>query len=209
MTDEIDQVKVYQLRVYLRQISPMIWRRLLVRGDSTITDLHYTLQIAMGWDDFHLHQFIIRGKRYGESRMGGLLFSDNPRRILLGDFRFRLNERFLYEYDFTDGWQHEIRIEKELPIDPQKTYPVCIGGARAAPPEDCGGAWAFMALKQKYSMWYIADRLIEIIEQNDVDDYREELHEYQYWLHVDRFDRRAANQRLKQYATGDDAWRWQ
>jgi len=89
MTDETDQVKMYQLRVYLRQISPMIWRRLLVRGDSTSTDLHYTLQIAMGWDDFHLHQFIIRGKRYGESRMGGLLFSDNPRRNLLGDFRFR------------------------------------------------------------------------------------------------------------------------
>ncbi len=61
--DETDQVKVYQLRVYLRQISPMIWRRLLVRSDSTIADLHYTLQIAMGWDDFHLHQFIIRDRR--------------------------------------------------------------------------------------------------------------------------------------------------
>ncbi len=120
MTDQTDHIKVYQLRVYLRQISPMIWRRLLVRSDSSIADLHYTLQIAMGWDDLHLHQFIIRGKRYGESRMGGLSFSDNPRRIRLGDFRFRLKERFLYEYDFTDGWQHEIRIENELSLDPKK-----------------------------------------------------------------------------------------
>jgi hypothetical protein len=98
----------------------------------------------------------------------------------------------------TSKWPLSLPRFCMLSINPQKTYPVCIGGA-----------WAFMALKQKYSMWYIADRLIEIIEQNDVDDYREELHEYQYWLHVDRFDRRAANQRLKQYATGDDAWRWQ
>jgi hypothetical protein len=105
MADQTDHVKVYRLRVYLLQISPMIWWRLLVRSDSTIADLHYTLQIAMGWDDFHRHQFIIRGERYGESRIGGLLFSDNLRLIPLGDFRFRLKERFLYEYDFTDGCQ--------------------------------------------------------------------------------------------------------
>ena len=81
MTNEPDQVMVYQLRIYLRQISPMIWRRLLVRNDSTIADLHYTLQIAMGWEDYHLHQFIIRGKLYGESRIGGTVLSDNPRLI--------------------------------------------------------------------------------------------------------------------------------
>ncbi|NDY73081.1 plasmid pRiA4b ORF-3 family protein [Desulfobacter hydrogenophilus] len=207
--NKTDQVKVYQLRVYLRQISPMIWRRLQVRSDSTIADLHYTLQIAMDWDDFHLHQFIIRGKRYGESRVGGILFSDNPCQIRLGGFGFRQNERFLYEYDLTDRWEHEIRIEKKLSMDPQTTYPVCIGGARTAPPEDCGGPWAFMALKQKYSLWYIADRLIEIIKKNDVDDYQEELLEYQYWLHVNNFDRQAVNQRLKQYAAGDDAWQCQ
>ena len=70
----LSAVEVYQLRVFLRQISPMIWRRLLVRSDSTIADLHYTLQIAMGWDDFHLHQFTIRGKHYGVSYECGLIF---------------------------------------------------------------------------------------------------------------------------------------
>ena len=73
-----------------------------------------------------------------------------------------------------------------MPLEPKKSYPVCIRGARTATPEDCGGPWAFMALKQQYPIWYIADRLIEIIEQKDVDDYREELHEYQYWLRVDK-----------------------
>lgn len=209
VTNESDQFKIYQLRVYLRQISPMIWRRLLVRSDSTIADLHYTLQIAMGWDDYHLHQFIIRGKRYGESRMGGMHFSDNPHQVRLDKFQFRLSERFLYEYDFRDNWQHEIRIEKHLQMNSKKSYPICIAGARAAPPEDCGGAWAFMGLKQRYSTLNIAERLIEIIENEAIKDYEEELYEYQYWLKVNEFDRQAANLRLRQYAAGDDAWQWQ
>ena len=96
------EVEVYQLRVFLRQISPMIWRRLLVRSDSTIADLHYTLQIAMGWDDFHLHQFTIRGKYYGVAYECGPLFSDDAEDVRLSDFQFRRYERFLYEYDFGD-----------------------------------------------------------------------------------------------------------
>lgn len=67
MTDKLTSVEVYQLRISLQAISPMIWHRLLVRSDSTIAELHHTLQIAMGWEDAHLHQFIIRGKRYGIS----------------------------------------------------------------------------------------------------------------------------------------------
>ena len=177
-----------------------------MRGDSTIADLHYTLQIAMGWDDFHLHQFIIRGKRYGIGRVGGLSFTDNPYHVHLNDFRFRPKERFVYEYDFSDRWQHEIRVEKELPLDLEKTYPVCTGGGGAAPLEDCGGAWAFMALKQRYSVRYIAERMIEVIEQGDFDECPEELHLCQYWLTADKFDRRALNRRLRQYAAGDDAW---
>src|SRR6266704_6228912 len=90
----------YQLRVFLRGISPMIWRRLLVRSDSSIADLHYTLQIAMGWDDAHLHRFRIRGKDYGISRIGGIGFRDDPCEVRLADIHFRHNERFLYEYDF-------------------------------------------------------------------------------------------------------------
>ena len=176
------EVEVYQLRVFLRQISPMIWRRLLVRSDSTIADLHYTLQIAMGWDDFHLHQFTIRGKYYGVAYECGPLFSDDAEDVRLSDFQFRRYERFLYEYDFGDLWQHEIRVEETLPLDPKKTYPVCIGGKRAAPPEDCGGPWAFMALSDHFNIIYIADRLQEIMEMEAEDrDYSyEEVHEFMY-----------------------------
>jgi hypothetical protein len=93
MGSQEKEVFVYQFRVCLREISPAIWRRLLVRSDSAIADLHYTLQIAMGWDDFHLHQFIIHGKRYGISKIGGIWFADDPKQARLGDFRFRVKER--------------------------------------------------------------------------------------------------------------------
>ena len=204
MTDELTSVEVYQLRIYLREISPMIWRRLLVRSDSTIADLHHTLQIAMGWEDVHLHQFIIRGKRYGISWLGGMVFSDSAHQVQLSDLHLRVNERFLYEYDFYDQWQHEIRLEKQLSFDPTKNYPVCTGGARAAPPEDCGGPWAYLELKQKYNEWYIAQRILEIFEVECVGEYREELRTFQYWLKADKFDRRSVNQQLKQYVADKD-----
>ena len=177
----------------------MIWRRLLVRSDSTIADLHHTLQIAMGWEDARLHEFIIRGKRYGISWLGGIVFSDNAHQVQLDDLRLRVNERFLYEHDFYDQWQHEIRLEKQLPFDPAKSYPVCTGGARAAPPEDCGGPWAYLELKQKYNEWHIAQRILEIYEEGSSGEYREELKTFLYWLKADKFDRRSVNRQLKQY----------
>jgi hypothetical protein len=208
MSGDSPSVAAYQFRIYLREISPMIWRRLLVRSDSTIADLHYTVQIAMGWTDFHLHQFMIRGKRYGVSRLGCTGFRDDPKQVRLRDFHFRLRERFLYEYDFGDLWQHEIRLEQILPFEPKHTYPRCIGGARKAPPEDCGGPLAFLALKQHYSVWYIAEQLAEMLKAGDIEDRYEELFTFRYWWNADRFDRRAVNRRLKQYALGDEEWRW-
>src|SRR5712691_8188284 len=99
----------YQLRVVLRGVSPLIWRRLLVRTDSTIADLHATLQTTLGWSDEHLNRFVIYGREYGVSHLGGISFRDNPRRVRLVDLGLRVGERFLYEYDFTDGWQHDVR----------------------------------------------------------------------------------------------------
>lgn len=117
MVEEASRVEVYQLHVWIRGISPMIWRRLLVRADSTIADLHYTLQIAFDWSDLHLHRFHIHGQDYGISRIGGLSFSCDPHSVRLSDFQFRLNERFLYEYDFGDRWEHEVRVEQRLPLE--------------------------------------------------------------------------------------------
>ena len=112
----------------------MIWRRLLVRSDSTIADLHYTLQIAFGWSDSHLHRFHIHGKDHGVSHRGGLSLDDDPQAVHLADFQFRVRERFLYEYDFNDKWEHEVRVEQILPLEPQRIYPVCSGGKRSAHP---------------------------------------------------------------------------
>jgi Plasmid pRiA4b ORF-3-like protein len=72
-------------------------------------------------------------------------FPPIPRKVRLGDFRFRINERFLYEYDFGDRWEHEVRIERRLPMEAKKVYPVCVRGRRAGPEEDCGGPEAYMA----------------------------------------------------------------
>ena len=114
------EVEVYQLRVYLRQISPMIWWRLLVRSDSTIEDLHYTLQIAMSWTDYHLHHFRIRGRCYGISRIHGPSFRDQAQDVSLNSFQLRLRERFLYEYDFIDRGSMRFVLKKcSLLIQPR------------------------------------------------------------------------------------------
>jgi len=210
---------VYQLRVVLRRVSPLIWRRLLVRSDSTIADLHATLQRVLGWSDEHLNRFVLHGREYGVSRDGGIGFRDDPRRVRLSDLGLRVSERFLYEYDFTDGWQHDVRVEHILPLDSRRSYPVCIGGRRAVPPQDCGGSWAFLELRQRNSTFRIAQRLLELLEPltsgagqeddvgNDhddgaVDDHYEELVHLLRWLKIDRFDRRTANRELARVTRG-------
>jgi hypothetical protein len=85
MEDSKDPV-AYQFKVTLLHISPLIWRRILVKSDTTIADFHYILQTVMGWDDDHLHQFVVYGKSYGIAYGGGLSFSDNPRKINLSVF---------------------------------------------------------------------------------------------------------------------------
>ena len=198
---------VYQLRVSLLGISPMIWRRLLVCSNSTIADLHYILQVAFNWSDWHLHQFRIHGKAYGISRLGGIGFEDNPTQIELSDFQFRLNECFEYEYDFCDNWRHQIRIEAILPIEEEKVYPRCVAGKRAGAMEDCGGAWAFQEKRQNYTPGMIAIRLSEMLHEPwDKDWMLAEIRTMQQWLALENLNLKAVNERLHQYARGERAW---
>lgn len=196
--------EVYQLHIYLLGISPAIWRRILVRSDSTIADLHQTIQISMGWTDSHLNRFLIRGKEYGVAQLGGIGFNTDPDAVRLADFGFRVRERFLYEYDFWSRWQHQIRVEKTLPLDRKRSYPTSVGGQRAAPPEDCGGPWRYMELRDHYSLGYIAGRLTEFLEEEEGDfgDRYDELVVLHRWLTADRCDRRSINRQLKHYALG-------
>jgi len=204
--------EVYRLHVWIRQISPMIGRRLLVRSDSTIADLHFTLQIAFGWSDEHLNMFHIHGQYCGVYHDGGISFSTDPDQVRLCDFGFRTNERFLYEHDFNDSWRHEVRVEARETMKDQRLYPCSIGGQRRAPPEDCGGPLVFMARRDEVPL-LIGNLLEDIrddLETNNLEAIRDQadgIEELREWLTLDSFDRRAVNRRLKQYATDDETWR--
>src|SRR2546421_6325706 len=194
-------VEVYQLRIWIRKISPQIWRRLLVRSDSTIAQLHDTFQIAFGWADEHLNRFLIRGKPYGVWKPGGPSFDDNPHQVQLRDFHFRYKEKWVYEYDLIDWWEHEIRLEQVLPFDPVKHYPICVAGKRRGPIEDCGGPWAFMALQDEYPLWKVMPQFAQLLldHRDDLDDDEDEVRHLAYWIVREDFDRQAVNRRLAEY----------
>jgi len=141
---------------------------------------------------------VIHGKSYGIAYLGGITFADDPAQVRLADFCVRTRDRFHYEYNFHVLWRHEIRVEQILPQTSGQQYPICIGGARAAPPEECEGPHAFLTLRQHYHPLFIVERLLALLEDDDVDDPRAELHTLQYWAEVNRFDRRSVNRQLRQ-----------
>ena len=97
----------------------------------------------MGWQNSHMHQFVLNGKYYGQDTSGDLDVEDEDDIRLSQIFTGRKKPRIVYEYDFGDSWRHEIRLEKVLVPEPKVKYPRCVEGARACPPEDCGGAWGY------------------------------------------------------------------
>lgn len=133
--------QLFHLKVTLCGIEPPIWRRLLVPGNIRLDMLHETIQGAMGWKDSHVHEFVIKDFSYGDP--------DNPphRRILsergtktkLKFLNLAPGDKFVYRYDPGDDWLHEILIEEISEPIAKETYPHLIDGARACPPEDCGG----------------------------------------------------------------------
>lgn len=133
---------VYQLKVTLLDIDPPIWRRLLAPSNAPLAKLHKIIQRAMGWEDSHLHQFMVGKQIYGTAdpdAWGGGPKILSERSHTLEQVASRARMKLIYEYDFGDSWRHEILVEKVVPVDPGARYPVCLEGARACPPEDCGG----------------------------------------------------------------------
>ena len=140
---------LYQLKVTLRLSKPPIWRRLVVRADMKLDRLHRVIQIAMGWSDCHLHQFRLGRVYYGVpdrefEGFGGETL--NEKDYTLADLAPGPKKKFIYEYDFGDSWEHEVRVEKALPPDLAFKHPVCLAGANACPPEDCGGIHGYYEL---------------------------------------------------------------
>ncbi len=117
--DKKDKIgaSVYQLKVSLREITPPIWRRVQVPGDITLAKLHRVLQIVMGWTDSHLHRFSVGGVDYAEPDPDGHLNFQSDRRARLNNV-VRAKQKFEYEYDFGDSWEHAIVVEKTLQPEP-------------------------------------------------------------------------------------------
>ena len=116
--------KNYSIKIALRGVSPMIWRRIIIAGNTSLAALHYIIQIVYGWEADYHHQFHIYGKDYGIAREGGMMFDDDPRLVRLDDFDFDVGDRFTYEYNFFKHWLCDIRIEaideKTAIVDPPR-----------------------------------------------------------------------------------------
>ena len=164
--------QVHELKIILHRSKPPIWRRIAVPSDIKLSDLHVVIQIVMGWTNSHLHQFVIRNPKPRPTPQE-LLSLDIPARIermmmsrdrCWSDPRMELEEaedetktrlselasavksKFIYEYDFGDGWDHQIEVVKIGPPAEGIDYPVCLKGKLACPPEDCGGIWGYYAM---------------------------------------------------------------
>lgn len=138
---------VYQFKVTLLDVKPAVWRRIRV-PDGTLADLHGYIQAAFGWWDYHLHQFDIDGERYGPLAPDDMDFgleAIDETGVTLGRLipKSGRKPRWVYEYDFGDGWRHEVLFEGFVTADPKAKYPQCVEGERARPPEDCGGPWGY------------------------------------------------------------------
>jgi len=142
-------VPLYQLKITLKWSKPPIWRRVIVRADMPLDRLHDVIQVAMGWTDSHLHQFVVGRTFYSkpDPEFAGLGSETlNEKGYTVAELAPAAKKKFIYEYDFGDGWQHEVVAEKILPSDPAFKHPVCLAGANACPPEDCGGIGGYYNL---------------------------------------------------------------
>ena len=138
-----DATRAYQLKITLNGTKPPIWRRVIVAGDTDLFDLHDIIQIAMGWEDSHMHQFTLGEKRYGSPDPewdSGVIDEEGVR---IDSLLKREKDSFVYEYDFGDGWKHQVVLEKIILEWPEKDLPKCTAGRRACPLEDIGGVWGY------------------------------------------------------------------
>jgi hypothetical protein len=143
---------IYRFKINLKDIRPLIWRRIEVPGAYTFWDLHCAIQDAFGWQDAHLHQFRI-GKQPNDIVIGIPNEDLDMYEILPGwdeqiseRFDLQVNKKAIYEYDFGDDWEHNVLLEKIAPAEKGFRYPRCMDGGRACPPEDCGGSYGYTEL---------------------------------------------------------------
>jgi len=173
-----------QLKLTLVDAKPPIWRRLLVPNQITLKRLHECIQVVAGWNDEHLHEFIIAEKRYGPPAPREVVPVQNEALFRLHSLSLAKGTNFTYVYDFGDRWEIEVKVEHSLPADPDAPSAFMIDGARAFPLEDSGGVEGYQDLLEALS-----------------DPANPEHEESRQWAGVDfdaeHVDRKATNQRLK------------
>ncbi|MBC7890213.1 MAG: plasmid pRiA4b ORF-3 family protein [Ferruginibacter sp.] len=139
--------EIIQLHVSLQGSKPLIWRSILVNEETSFFELHHIIQIAMGWKNYHLFEFNLDGYRVGMIEENGEQYGSNLRldanKTLLKDVVSLEKDNFLYNYDFGDGWLHEIELKHAVDKNDNGIYPACISGQLNCPPEDCGGIGRF------------------------------------------------------------------
>jgi hypothetical protein len=142
---------IHRLKVTLRTVKPPVWRRVEVDSTLTLSELAPLLEAAMGWLGGHLHGFEANGVHYEPPDPDGSF--DSPFRRIVDERTVTLIEvlptvksKMRWDYDFGDGWQHDVVVEAIEPADPMALYPVCLTGRRACPPDDCGGPWGYEEL---------------------------------------------------------------
>ena len=175
---------ILQVKINLSGSKPPIWRTVLCKSDTTLETFHRVIRDAMGWDNSHLHMFKVQGQSVGPLALD---YSDmeDERETTLEDVAPK--KRFEYEYDFGDNWYHDIRIVKEVPYDPNVSYPCCIKGKRACPLEDCGGIWGYQDIVDGYADGTISPSLKEWVEEDGAGPYDAE-----------RFDLAEVNKALRE-----------
>lgn len=154
------QKQIYQFKITLKGTKPPVWRRIQVPSDYSFWDLHVAIQDAMGWTDIHLHHFLFGSYRAPLAFIGIPDDEWATARETLPGWHTKIRRWFqeegasaLYEYDFGDGWEHKVVLEKILSIGAGEEYPKCVAGRRACPPEDCGGVWGYGEICKGTSPW--------------------------------------------------------
>jgi hypothetical protein len=164
----------YQIKIVLKGSKPKIWRRILVPLNLLLSDFHKIIQTTMGWTNSHLHQFIKDNTFYVPKSPEDDLWEDIDNveysKIKISDLLTKEKDKLVYEYDFGDGWEHDIIVEKIENEITNKNIPICLTGKNNCPPENCGGIWGY-------------SEMLEIIKNPK----HEEYEDYIEWLD-DEFD---------------------
>jgi hypothetical protein len=180
---------VFQIKMNLRGIDPPIWRRIQTK-DCTLDDLHALIQVAMGWNFEHLYSFYIGGVEYADLEMMNDEDIEDACDTRLSEVLplQKRRPRFDYVYDLGDEWVHQLIVEERFQPERGVKYPICIAGARACPPEDCGGPWGY------------AD-FLNVIGNSDHPRHDEMLDWIGGEFDPERFDLKAVNQELRRVRT--------